>query len=121
MNGTYPSSPNGNLDRTRRHLDGRPSPIVPKADRLEWAKPLELLTQAVRHPSSEGEGRTFESCRVRQPFQAVSRRSAVLNAAKKAPRRQSHLQFCRHGDRHGRCNGAEDRGRGARPNIPWRG
>ena len=69
MNGTYPSSSGGNLARPRRHLDGRRSPIVSKANRLWWAKPLKLLMQAACHPSSEGEGRTFESCRVRQCFQ----------------------------------------------------
>ena len=46
MNGTYPSSSVGNLASPRRHLDGRRSPIVPKANGLEWAKPLELLMQA---------------------------------------------------------------------------
>jgi len=35
------------------------------------AKSLEILADAHRYHSSEGEGRTFESCRVRQCFQEL--------------------------------------------------
>ena len=116
MNGTYPSSPGGNLARTRRHLDGRSPPIVSKADRLAWAKVIgtadaERLSPFLRRRRSHV--RIVSGPPI---FSIVSCRSAFLDGQEGTKKAESAPISARD-DAPGRNDGRRFRSRGW--TSPW--
>ena len=72
MRGHHPSSQNGTPGGPSQHQDSRHL-VTTRLNRAKLNAKSLNSDAADRHPYSEGEGRTFESCRVRQCFQLISR------------------------------------------------